>query len=459
MNAAMLGLMSIIYEAAKEETRKTGTDEKAFYTPSVEKWIFEEPLRTKYAESNFGSVKNYISENLSNQNGRCGGITIEGYPDFYKPRIWDIIDYRSSDRKSTIYKEPIKFWKKQHFMDAILRRLMRVEYSLRIHEKVRKDPKALYKFMQMEMADKRWNDNTPFPLDYWKESFRNSLHMDYKKKTEFFPWQAEIIPYIRKNLIECMELMGVSFYDWVYDGMSAVRGFTYYGNYAVQLIPMKGFVGMYKSVVIGYENALRTLRPSRLTIVPDKEYVERELEAFAYEPYEPDVREWCFARPLNMHRQTWNMLRNINTYHPLMTIDYMWACVNEIGYVCEHSNEHYPFMTNLNKEFRPEMLRMLNEELQDCLKLLKDFEYLDKFTPNQYGNTWTWKWNLFFVNTRLDARQVIAGEYYKQVPEHKRNLLKYDEDQNYYMFEDLEHQMRKIGGIIRGDKKRRITNG
>ena len=57
------------------------------------------------------------------------------------------------------------------------------------------------------------------------------------------------------------------------------------------------------------------------------------------------------------------------------------------------------------------------------------------------------------MNTRLDARQVIAGEYYKQVPEHKRNLLKYDEDQNYYMFEDLEHQMRKIGGIIRGDKK------
>ena len=77
MNAAILGLMSIIYEAAKEESRKNGTDEKAFYTASVEKWIFEEPLRTKYAESNFGSVMNYISENLSNQNGfRLKGIQI-----------------------------------------------------------------------------------------------------------------------------------------------------------------------------------------------------------------------------------------------------------------------------------------------------------------------------------------------------------------------------------------------
>ena len=281
MNAAILGLMSIINEAAKEESRKNGTDEKAFYTASVEKWIFEEPLRTKYAESNFGSVMNYISENLSNQNGRCGGISIEGYPDFYKPRIWDIMDYQSSDRKSMIYKEPIKFWKKQHFMDAILRRLMRVEYALRIHEKVRKDPKSLYRFMQMEMSDERWTDNILF--DHWTDTFRNSLHMHYKKQTEFFPWQAEIIPYIRKNLIECMELMGVSFYDWVYDGMTAVRGFTYHGNYTLQFIPMKGFVRMYKGVVMGYENALRTLRPSRLTIVPDKEYVERELEAFAYE--------------------------------------------------------------------------------------------------------------------------------------------------------------------------------
>ena len=450
-NDAIFGLMSIINEASKEQSRKNRTDEKAFYTPSVEKWIFEEPMRTKYAESNFGSVTNYISENLSNQNGRCGGVSIEGYPDFYKPRIWDIMDCRSSDKKSMIYKEPIKFWKKQHFMDAILRRLMRVEYSLRIHEKVRKDPKALYKFMQMEVTDERWIDNNV--SDYWKESFRNSLHMHYKKQTEFFPWQVEIIPYIRKNLIECMELMGVSFYDWVYDGITIVRGFTYHGDYSPRLTPMKGFVQMYKNVVIGYETALRILRPSKLTIVPDKEYVERELEAFAYEPYEPNVREWCFTRPLNMLRQTWDMLRNINTYHPLMTMDYMWACANEIGYVCVCSNEYYPFVTNLNKEFRPEMLRMLNEELQDCLELLKDFEYLNKFTPNQYGNPWTWKWNLFFVNTKFDVRHVIAGEYYKQVPKYKRHLIKYDEDQNYYMFEDLEHQMRKIGSVIRGDKK------
>mgnify|MGYP007047903803 FL=1 len=448
MNAAILGLMFIINEAAKE-SKRAGTDEEAFYSPSVEKWIFEEPLRTKYAESDFGSTMNYISENLSNQNGRCGMISIDGYPDFYKPRIWDIMDCHSSDWQSKAFKEPIKFWKKQHFMDAILRRLMRVEYTLRIHEKIHKDPKALYRFMRMDMTDEHWSDNILF--DNWEDSFRNALHMKYKKQTEFFPWQAEFIPYIRKNLVECMELMGVSFYDWIYDGMSALRGFRYYGDYSLQLIPMIGLSRMYKAVVTSYENAIHTLRPTKLTIIPDKEYVNQELEKFAYDPHDPDVREWCLTRPLNMHRDTWNMLRNINTFHPLMTIDYMWACVNEIGYVCEHRNEQYPFVTNLNKEFRPEMLRMLNEELQDCLKLLKDFQYLEQYTANQYGNTWTWEWNLFFVDTKFDARHVIAGQYYKQVPEHKRHLVNYDEDRNYFMFEDLEHQMKKVGRMIRNN--------
>lgn len=445
MNAAILGVMSIINEAAKE-SKRNGTDEKAFYLPSVENWIFEEPLRTKYAESDFGSTMNYISENLSNQRGRSGGVELDGYPDFYKPRIWDIQRDKTPEQYKA-YKEPIKFWKKQHFMDAILRRLMRVEYALRIHEKVHRDPKSLYRFMKMELVDERWSDNTLF--DYWDDSFRNSLHMKFKKQTEFFPWQAEFIPYIRKNLIECMELMGVSFYDWLYDGQTTVEGQSFYGDYADQLMLMQGLTKMYKAVVTNYESAFQTLRPSKLTILPDKEYVERELKSFAYEPQEPATREWCFLRPYNMHRQTWNQLRNINTYHPLMANDYMWACANEIGYVCEQSNDHYPFVTNLNKPFRPEMLRMLNEELQDSLKLLKDFAYLDQFTANQYGNQWTWKWNLFFVDPKFDARDVIAGQYYKEVPEHKRNLVKYYEDQNYFMFEDLEHQMKKIGRMIR----------
>lgn len=451
MNAAFLALMStILNEAAKEESRKTQTEKGGFYSPTIEAWIFEEPLETKYEESDFGSIRNYIDEMLCNQNGRTGCISIDGYPDFYKPRIWDINEYQIYNKTSSSLKAVIKFWKKQHFMDAIVRRLLRVEYALHVYEAIRKNPKLLVRFMKMSLLDDKWNQKLQF--DYWNESFRKALYIPHKKTSEFFPWQIEIVPYIRKNLIECMELMGVSFYDWIYDRTSAFTYLRYSGDYSLQFLPMKGFVRMYDVIYKRFKEALKMLTPSKL-VFPDVEYVKQQLTDLKYEPNEPDVRQWCVVRPTSMHRDIWNSLLRINTFHPIMTLDYMWACTNEIGYIVEHRNEHYPFTTNGNQPLRPVMLEMIKEELDNSLCLLRDYQFLETHSANEFGNALTWKWYLFFVNVEMDPRHVVSSQYYKNIPEEKKRIIEYTKNINYHMFDDLEFQMKKIGSIIRGEHK------
>lgn len=382
-------------------------------------WIFESPIESnKMGE--LVPILSYIEHNVSCYSYRAPSLSSDVYRWYFKPRIWNLKKEILNSPYSETYQKIKKVWKKFDIMDEILRRMLRVEYALRVYEIIYMEPKQMSHFI-------RHYEATPNTTD-----LRTYFHMAKTEEYRLeFPYQIEIIPYIHKNLIECLELMGISYYDFKDYNWDTIV----YKRHPSELMFL-----MIEQIYQKYIEGLEELKVSK-KLSPDMEFIKHALLMMVQNDHKNSVHD---ATELYWE---WTIgLQNLNTLHPILLLDYMWSSVNEINSLAHRSTEDYPFVTNNCVSIYEWMLYSMRKEYSSAVDLLSNFKKLLQYWKTS-GNEITWDWSLCFHNPDFDNHGNLSREFFRYAPKEDKELsllLNYEPNFNFHIFDDLEKVLWKI---------------
>lgn len=174
--------------------------EANFRNSKFQKWIYSPDCAPRH--SFIQNLQRYLSYVVKANGGeRTLLVSIEGYPDFYSFRLYDIDTeytittsrYSSLKRSKKLFMKTVKEY---DIMTCICKRFLRIE-------------NAIYAYYHCIDEDEIF---TKFATNMSSSTyFDEMLHV--RQSENVYTFLPQILPYIRFNLIMIGEFMGISYYD------------------------------------------------------------------------------------------------------------------------------------------------------------------------------------------------------------------------------------------------------
>lgn len=199
-----------IAQVPKTEIRKVREKLMPYFTDSIreanfrnskfQKWIYSPDCAPRHPF--IQNLQRYLSYVVKANGGeRTLLVSIEGYPDFYSFRLYDIdTEYTITTSKYSSLKRSKKLFmktvKEYDIMTCICKRFLRIE-------------NAIYTYYHCIDEDEIF---TKFATNMYSSTyFDEMLHV--RQSENVYTFLPQILPYIRFNLIMIGEFMGISYYD------------------------------------------------------------------------------------------------------------------------------------------------------------------------------------------------------------------------------------------------------
>ena len=406
-------------DATNYVTRYFTDDElKQLRSKDIVNWVFSDD--TWYSKRNYLTREGYISDVVDRGGARnlSNGILYE--PDtneVLSMRLFDIGDCNSpitwgSRRAQKTFK---KWVKEYNLIEAIYRRFLKIQYVVL----------AFYKACDQHYLGVAFCTNNRFHMavsldDYLKVYYEPTTYKE-KHVIGIYTWLPQIIPYIRFQIIDILELMGASYYD--IPCVSQTASFNRWEDPILSLfnIAYTQFI-VIKKAFNQYET------------VPIRAMMIRDFLTTKYTPilgHDAELDSLFYFKNLFYHH---NMMESI------LLMDYMAGTIRSFEYLLDHPE------VGDESEIRCQLIT-LNDLFQAIKTTIGYYEEIDQYILNQPGEI-TWHRVLVYCNK---YRYISMKEYLKDRPGlFKKRVVNphelYQNPATYWstLFKDFEYRIKDV---------------
>ena len=347
------------------------------------------------------SVQTYIrSQDATNI--RYGDLTMQEY---LEQMIIVNGGQRSSPLTYSLFGQPLSFSIRLYDIESLLYDIdkpcnLTTKASKKFFNKATKNFKlvdALYKrllrinnaVLAFYIADERNSMYADFASairnTHLNEYLKFDTHHSYVDRSEYSAemiWLPYILPYIKFNLIEALEIMGSSYYDHGYASPEKE-----YDNWLVRLREM------FDDVVYHYEMILDEIKFKQ--IVPLSYEMIRKFLNTDYSL--PSVH----FETITTMNDLYSRFYKHNEIESILVLDYAMGIYQSIGYIMGN--------TNMPDSHKGAMLANLHDMVTSVEECIMRYNDIDKYMLN--GNTSsTWSYDLAFISK---YRSAVTNEYLK----------------------------------------------
>lgn len=391
---------------------------KQLRSKEVINWVYSDD--TWYSKRNYLTRESYISDVVDRGGARnlSNGILYE--PDtneVLSMRLFDIGDCNSpitwgSKRAQKTFK---KWVKEYNLIEAIYRRFLKIQYVVL----------AFYKACDQHYLGVAFSTINRFHMaitldDYLKVYYEPTTYKE-KHAVGIYSWLPQIIPYIRFQIIDILELMGASYYD--IPCVSQTESFNRWEDPILSLfnIAYTQFIIIAKAF-------------NQYETIPFCSMMIRDFLTTKYTPvlgHDAELDSLFYFKNLFYHH---NMMESI------LLMDYMAGTIRSFEYLLDHPE------VGDESEIRCQLIA-LNDLFQAIKTTIGCYEEIDQYILNQPGEI-TWHRVLVYCNK---YRYVTMKEYLKDRPGlFKKRVVNphglYQNPATYWssLFSDFEYRLKDI---------------
>ena len=343
-------------------------------SPKVQQYILSPDVNDSVEYEDF-TMQDYLDSMIQVDGGcRSSGLTyhIWGNPISFSLRLYDIdkIGNVSSKASKKFFNKATKKFK---LVDALYKRLLRINNAV-LAFYIADDRNSMYADFASAVRNTHLNEYLKFDIHH---SYVD--HSDYSAEMIWLPY---ILPYIRFNLIEALEIMGSSYYDHEYTDPEKE-----YDNW---LTPLRE---MFDDVVYHYEMICGEIKYKQ--IVPlSYDMIRKFLNT---DHSLPSVHFETIAMMHDMYSRFYNH----NEIESILVLDYAMGIYQSIGYIMSNAD-----MSDYHKGAMLANLYDMVTSIEECIMRYND---IDKYMLNDL-TTLTWSYNLAFISK---YRSAATDEYLK----------------------------------------------
>lgn len=336
-------------------------------SPKVQQYILSPDVSDSVRYEDL-TMQDYIERQIEVNGGRRTSpftMTIWGHQISFSLRLYDIdkIERVSSKPSKKFFNKATKKFK---LVDSIYKRLLRIN-------------NAVLAFYVLEDRCSIADEFTSFKSSHFEEyiNFHNTHVYTARSKHCFAPtiWIPQILPYIRFNLIEALELMGSSYYDHDYTRPD-MRCNTW----------IEPISRMFNDIVYHYETirnhiSYKELVPISYDMI--RKFLNTEIDI-------PSIHKDIDCTLYDFYERFYNH----NEIESILILDYAMGIYQSIGYVFNSSD-----ISDDNKGL---MLSNLHDMVTAVEESIKQYDDIDPYMLNDISHL-TWSYNLIFISKYRSA--------------------------------------------------------
>ena len=387
---------------------------------SVINWAFSDDTWDK--RFNFVNDRERYIQDVIERGGKLNILTPIRYESSFiesvvKMSLYDVGDLDSpitcgSRRAQKMFKKCVT---KYNLIESIYRRFLRIQYVVL----------AFYKACDQHYLGVAFCTNNSFHMaeslnDYLKVYYEPTTYKE-KHVIGIYTWLPHIIPYIRFQLIDILELMGRSYYD--IPCASQTKSFNRWED---------PILSMFNIAYAQFDRILRAF--NQCETIPIRAMMIRDFLTTPYTPilgHDEELNSLFYFKNLFFHH---------NRMESILLMDYMAGTIRSFEYLLDHPE------VGDESEIRCQLIA-LNDLFQAIKTTIGYYEEVDEYIFNQPGDI-TWHRALVHCNKYSD---MPMREYLKDRPViFKKRAVNphglYQNPHTYWctLFEDFEYRIMDI---------------
>lgn len=394
--------------------------EANFRNSKFQKWIYSPDCAPRYL-SFIKNLQGYLSYVVTANGGkRTLPVYVEGYPDFYSFRLYDIdTEYTITTSRYSSLKRSRKLFmktvKEYDIMTCICKRFLRIENAIYAYYHCIDEDEIFTKFATNMSS-----------ITYFDEM----LHVQPPENENVYVYTflPQILPYIRFNLIMIGEFMGISYYD--------LRKFIRSQNIDTvedELLMM--FDMLYKQY---------TTCTKEITVHQSMSINTKMIRSFLKDRthYTSDTMS-SVADIIDIVKRLDTTFFSYNEIEPILLLDYLIGTYRTISLITNTAD-------TTDDRSRADTAYRLLDQFQAIRESINNHELLKPYMLNA-PLKFTWSYDLVFCSSmRSNAtREYLSeGPFFKGPSKNPDRLLTHPDNYWTYLFNELEGTIRDAVDIL-----------